>query len=131
MKITLIGALFVCVSAIPAMAYPSFECVGKQTGKFYDASIIDVGDKEGVVLVNNGGVPQTFSAEYKELANGNHRWVFGFELYNESVVPVLSQIMLKPIQDGKTSGSVSYFEHDYDSQSHQLIREQVNCHVSK
>ena len=112
-----------------AFGYPTFKCVGKQTGKLYDASILDVGDEDGEIVVNNGGAPQTFRANYRETKTGQHRWVFGYELYNIGIVPALSELKISYQSGKKTIGKVSYFEHDEDNQAHELITEAVSCKV--
>jgi hypothetical protein len=117
--------------SLTALGYPSFECKGKRTGKFYDAVILDVGDEDGEVVVNNGGAPLTFRANYRETKVGQHRWIFGYELFNEGIVPVLSELQIT-FKSGKNAvGKVSYFEHDEDNQAHALVKEGVTCKVSE
>jgi hypothetical protein len=129
MKKALLSVLSLVVFASPVWAYPSFECVGSKSGNYYSASIADVGDEEGEIAVNNGGAPQYFRAHYREVSEGVHTWLFGYELYDTGIVPVLSDLKLKVDAAGKVTGKVSYFEHDASSQSHQLIKEKVTCEV--
>jgi hypothetical protein len=109
--------------------YPAFECLGNKTDKFYDATIFDVGDQEGAVVINNGRVPKSFKASYREIEDGLHRWVFGFELYNERTTHVLSELYISMNPSGNPTGRVSYFEHDGDAQLHELISETLSCKI--
>jgi hypothetical protein len=110
-----------------ASGYTAFECLGNKTDKFYDATILDVGDQEGAVVINNGGAPKSFKANYHEIEDGQHRWVFGFELYNEGTSPVLSELNITINPSRNPIGKVSYFEHDGDAQLHELISETLSC----
>ncbi len=112
-----------------ASRHPAFECLGNKTDKFYDLTILDVGDQEGEVVINNGGAPKSFRATYREIKAGHHRWVFGYELYNEGITPVLSQINITENPGRNPTGKVSYFEHDGDAQLHELISETLSCKV--
>jgi hypothetical protein len=124
-----LSALLLSVTSFAA----TYECKGLVSGNFYDLTAIDVGDEEGEVVVNNGGAPQHFPAHYDE-GTSEDQFIFGFELYNAGVVPELSEIVIakpKSLSATSTTGVASYFEHDYNSQSHGLIKENLTCTISK
>ena len=50
----------------------AFSCIGTHSERMYDLNIVDVGDQEGEVVINDGGAPQTFNADYN-----NGRFIFG------------------------------------------------------
>lgn len=120
---TLIASTLLFAS-MPAFAQ-QFECRGRESGNFYDLTVIDVGDEEGEVTVNNGGAPQHFRAEYSETESGG-RFIFGFEAVNEGLAPDLSVLELAKKASG-WAGRVEYFEHDSSSQAHHWIREKLTC----
>ncbi|MCX5785889.1 MAG: hypothetical protein NTX59_09380 [Elusimicrobia bacterium] len=53
----------------------AFSCIGTRSEKMYDLDIVDVGDESGKVVINAGGAPETFKANYK-----NGRFIFGKSL---------------------------------------------------
>jgi hypothetical protein len=113
-----------------ALSYPMFECLGDQTDKFYEARIIDVGDQDGEITVSHYYAPKIFRANYRETRGHQHRWVFGYELYNQGISPVLSELNIT-YNSGKTAvGRVSYFEHDESYDLHELIEETISCKVT-
>lgn len=63
-----------------ARGYPLIECIGADSGNFYDLEILDVGDEEGRVTVNNGAAPQHFDAIYDrysdDLGLGRQKFLF-------------------------------------------------------
>ena len=128
-------ALFSAIALLSsASAFATtYECEGAKSGNFYDVTPIDVGDEEGEIVVNNGGAPKAFSAHYDQ-GDKEESFIFGFEEYNEGLVPVLSEIVIKvPSKKNatKTTGTAEYFEHDSNSQSHQLIKESLSCKIVK
>ncbi len=64
----LISALLILTSSL-AIAHDfktgdSFECLGTETKNLYNVEIIDIGDEEGTVVINDGGAPVRYEAYY-------------------------------------------------------------------
>ncbi|OFZ47616.1 MAG: hypothetical protein A2451_02580 [Bdellovibrionales bacterium RIFOXYC2_FULL_39_8] len=105
----------------------TFECIGQQSKNYYDFEIVDVGDEEGIVTVNNGGAPVDFRATYRETYNKKHIFEFGYENFNDGITKGVSFAEITISHNNFATGKIEYYEHDYDSQRDQLIREKLSC----
>ncbi|MFA6434290.1 MAG: hypothetical protein WCW52_06300 [Elusimicrobiales bacterium] len=44
----------------------AFSCLGTRTERMYDLDIVDIGDDEGTVEINDSGAPKTFPAYFRD-----------------------------------------------------------------
>ena len=74
------------VGAIRAVSFQSgtkFACMSAESNILFNLDIVDVGDEEGQVVINDGGAPKTFNADYS-----SGRFVFGDDYESSIEIPV-------------------------------------------
>ena len=95
---------------------PDFECFSIETGLFFDMEIVDVGDEEGTVVINDGGAPVTYTAEYDQgtasTGYDSHTFLFGFDAYNQGEIDALFTIAIDEISTNFARGSFTYDQID-------------------
>lgn len=105
-------------------AAPEFQCISVETGTFFDLDVVDVGDQEGRVTINDGGAPASFEAQYDELEeNGSrarHRFVFGFDKRNAGEIEDLYSIAIEEQSIDFADGQADYG-----------VTSRVLCHITR
>lgn len=86
----------------------SYECLGLSSGTFFDLQVVDVGDQEGSVVVNDGGAPRTHSAHYTQEGAGGHAFLFGFDDFNGGHIDRLHSIEIASVSSAFAEGVADY-----------------------